>query len=289
MAPEPAPFRRVRVRPVLDLAITVALGAPTTAISLWVIPAVPNADVTPGSTPAVERIDRVALDRFSPPHDIASDVTAAVSVVGPIAYLGAAAALQRRGWGNVRGRGFLVRFTTDMVIVAQTMAANVFVTQLFKLAARRPRPFAYIDPDEIDATLRGELVEAQSSTSVDRSFPSGHTSSAFAATTAGATLLTLELLGRNRAAIALAWVGGLGVATTTAVLRVGAGRHFTSDVLAGAAIGLGVGAAIPLAHWRPPRAGDLAPIARRLPSIRLVPRVSRTFAGASLVFGPIQR
>jgi membrane-associated phospholipid phosphatase len=96
-------------------------------------------------------------------------------------------------------------------------------------------------------------------------------------TTAGATLLTLELLGRSRWAIAVAWIGGVGISSATAALRVAAGRHFTSDVITGALIGMGVGAAVPLAHVRP-RRHDRGP--RRW---SLMPSGGRSYSGASLV------
>jgi membrane-associated phospholipid phosphatase len=44
------------------------------------------------------------------------------------------------------------------------------------------------------------------------------------------------------------WVGTHALATTVALLRVEAGRHFWSDVLTGAAVGMGVGLLVPWLH-----------------------------------------
>lgn len=286
-APAVEPSEPVRVRPLLDLTITLGIAAPTAALGLWVDPSLSGEAPTPGVEPDVGKFDRVALGRFSTAPNIAADVLVAVAVAAPFTYHAVEAAMRRRGWSNVRGRGFLVRYGTDVVIIAQTMAINTFVTQLFKSSIRRPRPYAYLDPSEVDPELHDALVSAQSSHLAARSFPSGHTSTAFAATTAGATLLTLELLGRSRWPIAVSWAGGLALASTVGTLRVVSGKHFPSDVVTGALIGIAAGTAVPLAHWHPPRVGD---VGRRRstepPRWTLVPRTSSQFAGLILIGRP---
>ena len=83
------------------------------------------------------------------------------------------------------------------------------------------------------------------------SFPSGHTSLAFV----GAALscshhLHLPLYGGGGYDIAMCSVLGA-VATATGVARIVADRHYASDVLMGAAIGVGSGLALPLLlHYR---------------------------------------
>jgi len=282
--PRPAiePRSPIRVRPALDITITLATAAPSIGLGLWVEPALPNRIPAPGEAPEVAKIDRIALDRYERAPAVASDVLLAVSVAAPFAYHAIEAGVRRRGWSPVRGRGFLVRYGTDVLILAQALAVNALVTELFKTAIRRPRPYTYIDPADVDPSEREGLIDAQSKNSADWSFPSGHTSTAFTAATAGATLLTIELLGRSRWGIALAWVGGLGVASATAALRVAAGRHFTSDVLTSAMLGMGIGAAIPLAHWRPTPAGDWAR-SRRPRNWALLPASGPGYTGASLV------
>lgn len=70
------------------------------------------------------------------------------------------------------------------------------------------------------------------------SFPSGHTATAFT----GATLLAHEYANRS------IWIpiAGYTVATTTGVMRVLNNRHYVSDVIVGAAIGI---LSAELAYW----------------------------------------
>lgn len=256
--PAVEPFAELRVRPVLDLTITLGAAAPSMALGLWVDRSLPLNVPMPGAETDIGRFDRVALGRFEDAPATASDVLLAVSLTGPLVYHAIEAGLRRRGWGTVRGRGFLVRYGSDLVVYAQALAINGLLTEILKASIGRPRPYAYLDPAEVDPERREELMRAQIRHDADWSFPSGHTSAAFTASTAGATLLTLKLLGRSRWGIAMAWVGGTAVAATTGAMRVLAGRHFPSDVVTSALLGSAVGAAVPLAHWRPSRPGDRA-------------------------------
>jgi membrane-associated phospholipid phosphatase len=280
------PFTAVQIRPVLDLTITLGAAAPSLALGLWVERSLPLIVPMPGADADVARFDRVALGRFEKGPRIASDVLLAASVVAPLVYHGIEAGLRRRGWGAVRGRGFLVRYGTFLVVYAQTLAVNSLMTEVLKSAIGRPRPFTYLDPDEVDPGSAEELIRAQERHDADRSFPSGHTTAAFAASTAGATLLTLELLGRSRWGIAVAWVGGTAVAATTGALRVLAGRHFPSDVVTSALLGGAVGAAVPLAHWRPPRPGDRAGVRQRSTRWTMAP-MSGPHMGGIQLWGPL--
>ena len=280
-APAVEPFTEFRVRPILDLTITVGAAAPSLALGYWVERSLPLRMPTPGAEADVGRFDSVALGRFQEAPAIASDVLLAVSVAAPLVYNAVEAGLRRRGWGAVRGRGFWVRYGTDVLIFAQAIAINSLLTEVLKSAIERPRPFTYLDPADVDPDVRDELERRQQRFDADRSFPSGHTSTAFTAVTAGATLLTIKMLGRSRWAIAMAWVGGAAVATTTGAMRVLAGRHFPSDVVTSALLGTAVGAAVPLAHWRPPRAGDRADT-RRARRWALVPMSGPGMGGIRL-------
>ena len=260
--PRAEPRQEVRARWGLDLALTLGIAAPTAAMGLWVEPSLPDNVPAPGTDPGVGRFDRLALGRFENGPKVVSDVLLAVAIATPLAYHAAEAALQRRGYSRARGRGFLARYGTDLVLIAQAISINALLTQILKTAVRRPRPYTFLDPSEVPAQDRQALIDAQTGTQADWSFPSGHTSTAFTATTAGATLLTLELLGRSPWAIACAWVGGTGLAATTGIMRVMAGRHFPSDVVTSALLGIGVGIAVPLAHWKPTPAGDRVDLRR---------------------------
>ncbi len=276
--PPAEPRQEVHVRLGLDLAITLGLAAPTAAMGIWVEPSLPDRVPMPGDESDIGSFDRIALGRFEQAPKIASDVLLAVAITSPFVYHAIEAGVQRRGYSRIRGRGFIARYGTDLVILAQTLSVNAFVTQILKTATRRSRPYTYMDPSEVPESDRQDLIDSQTGTQADWSFPSGHTSTAFAATTAGATLLTLELLGRSKWAIACAWVGGLGVSSTIAVMRVAAGRHFPSDVVTSALLGMGIGVAVPLAHWRPTPPGDR--VQRRGPqNVAITPFAGRDVMG----------
>ena len=108
---------------------------------------------------------------------------------------------------------------------------------------------------DVAARDRAELAEDLRSADRSLSFPSGHGATAFAAVTSLATILTLDAPKTRRAkvAVALVWTLGLLAAGTTAALRVVAGKHYPSDVIAGSAIGAGVGVGTALMHGRRPR------------------------------------
>jgi membrane-associated phospholipid phosphatase len=73
--------------------------------------------------------------------------------------------------------------------------------------------------------------------------PSGHSASSFAAAV-HFSMVHQELHGGS----AWAWGGSLAVASATAFLRVAAGKHHPTDVVAGAALGAFVGWLVPTLH-----------------------------------------
>jgi membrane-associated phospholipid phosphatase len=95
-------------------------------------------------------------------------------------------------------------------------------TELLKVGFGRERPVLY--------TQQG--VGAETNKDNLRSFPSGHTSVAFALATS-LWLAERDMHGRPGL---VGWLGFVG-ATGIGVLRVAAGKHFPSDVFAGAVLG----------------------------------------------------
>jgi PAP2 superfamily protein len=100
------------------------------------------------------------------------------------------------------------------------------------------------------------------------SFPSGHSSVAFA-------VVALECFHRDELGPGWAPACPLAVtaATVTGVLRIASDRHWATDVLAGAALGLALGYTVPALH--------LALGAREAPLV-VAPAISPGFLGASL-------
>ncbi len=230
----------------LDASLTAAAGVPYLVLTYAVAP---QQQPTPlGSPDDVRGIDRVALGRYDPAAATAADALAYSSVAAPFVVHAIEAGLDTRRYGGGR-RHFGGRWGTDALLLAETLAFTGLATELIKSAVDRTRPFAHLLPTAVDARDRGALVEDLAEADRSRSFPSAHTSLSFAAATASAMLLTLKPLDRRRrVAVGLAWGLGMSVATTTAILRVVAGKHYPTDVIAGAALGAGIGAAVPLAH-----------------------------------------
>lgn len=84
-----------------------------------------------------------------------------------------------------------------------------------------------------------------------KSFPSGHTMSAFTGAGLACAHHGAMPLYRDEIADATACIVSLGLATTTAVTRVTADKHYVSDVLVGTALGLSIGWLLPyLLHYQ---------------------------------------
>lgn len=128
-------------------------------------------------------------------------------------------------------------------VYAEALLITRTVTHLGKVAFGRPRPGTYGPQPVSEAGLR-----YAPSASAFHSMPSGHASAAW---TGAAMAFTSHLLLRPRASGAerfgLGFVAGA-LAGATSALRVEAGAHFPSDVIAGAGVGIASGILVPLAH-----------------------------------------
>jgi membrane-associated phospholipid phosphatase len=133
------------------------------------------------------------------------------------------------------GQGVSPRFLNAGVVYAQTLSANLLLTGLTKAIARRPRPYTYRYLD--DSRANDDWYVA---------FYSGHASTAFASAVAGSYLFAESA--PNRASRVAMWGAELTLASTTAMLRVRAGKHYYSDVLLGMLMGVGVGIGVPVLH-----------------------------------------
>jgi membrane-associated phospholipid phosphatase len=145
--------------------------------------------------------------------------------------LGAAGALALSGFRAGGGRTAL----EDLAITAEAISVAVLATQVAKLAAGRIRPYAWADPASAD------------NGNANLSFWSGHTATTFAAASAAGTVARL------RGYRSWPWILGLGLAGAAATgwLRIAADRHWTTDVLVGAAVGSAAGFGLPvLLHGR---------------------------------------
>lgn len=168
-----------------------------------------------------------------------------------------AAGLYDEGWASVGDIGVFttMAFTplvifldeglsnglNDNVVVVEAALISAALQVSLSYAIERPRPRVY--SDEAPLSERNDANAA-------RSFYSGHVAETMAVTVAG--MRTFQRLGKP----ATAWaVLGAGVAGTgfVGISRVLSGGHFPSDVIAGAAVGTGVGLALPALHDEPVR------------------------------------
>lgn len=135
--------------------------------------------------------------------------------------------------------GANTRLANASVVYAETIAANDLLNVFNKVAIRRRRPYTYW-------TEAGSTTLTQDRGDWYVSFYSGHASTTFAAGISGALLFAEA--SHDRSARAAVWASELALATTTAGLRVRAGKHYYSDVLVGALVGSAFGVGIPLLH-----------------------------------------
>jgi len=140
------------------------------------------------------------------------------------------------------------------VVDGEAMLISGGLIMLGKKLLGRARPYAYVPALARPAGSSYDVTQERTFVSM----PSGHSSTAW---TGAAMGLTEYMLNRPEAAwwerAAVGFAGGA-LAGTTSALRVEAGQHFPSDVLAGAGIGIAVGVTLPLLHR-----GD-----RRIPSLK---------------------
>lgn len=135
----------------------------------------------------------------------------------------------------------------DAVLYAESAALTSALTDMVKLAVRRPRPRAYLDAE----AHRDDPNYSNASTDSALSFFSGH-ASLTAALGATATYLAFTRSPRTvRPWVTLVLAACL--TTFVSVERVRAGKHFPTDVIAGSIAGAGVGVIVPHLH----RVGDV--------------------------------
>ena len=182
----------------------------------------------------VNVLDSVALHNNSDAANTASDVTRTLAMAWP-AFVDAY--LLTKPYSD-KERGLLF----EGLVYGEVILLSTAIDTLLKQGALRLRPYVYSSPAFPEGTFR------------DRndfwSFPSGHATTAFA----GATFACTTLVRRAHPdSNGLLWGCGPGfvLAIATAVLRVEAGQHFPTDVLAGAGIGVGVAIGVPLLHKKP--------------------------------------
>jgi undecaprenyl-diphosphatase len=132
----------------------------------------------------------------------------------------------------------------DFVIYAESASITWALTNLAKIAVRRPRPGAYRERDERVSQGLPPVVVTDTNSAL--SFFSGHA----AITAALSTTATYLAFSRSESPLRgyLTLAGGTIVTSAVSWGRVKGGAHFPTDVIAGAMAGVGVGALVPHLH-----------------------------------------
>jgi membrane-associated phospholipid phosphatase len=134
------------------------------------------------------------------------------------------------------GSGAPVRyFAEDTTIILESFMMSQVANQVVKFAVGRERPFVHVLPED-------QKLLTEQPTDNNLSFYSGHTAMAFSLVTAAGTVS--ELRGyKNRWLI---WAVGLPAAASVGLMRMGADKHYLTDVLTGAVAGSLFGVGVPL-------------------------------------------
>lgn len=171
----------------------------------------------PGTLPGV---DRWGLRPLSPTAGRASDLVL-TGVAGFAVFAG------RRDMPSAQWRG-------NLAVFANTATWTAATTEWLKVVVRRKRPVLYT----------GDAAAAATDPDNQQSLPSSHTAFAFAAAASYAVIARRQHLPHRTRNTLLLFGGAVGVGA----LRVAAGKHFPTDVLAGAALGSAIGWVVPTIH-----------------------------------------
>jgi membrane-associated phospholipid phosphatase len=187
----------------------------------------------PGDPKILLGIDRIAVTQKVDSH---ADLYSSIGLYAAYGY----AVLDPVFSGVRTGRkGLLV----DAILYAESISLSWAITNLIKIAVRRPRPIDYA------TCAASETGRCANDTNLQLSFFSGHASTT-AAISATATYLAFMRAPLNSAR---PWITlGVGIALTTFVSyeRVRSGAHFPTDVIMGSLAGAAVGVLVPHNHRR---------------------------------------
>jgi membrane-associated phospholipid phosphatase len=128
----------------------------------------------------------------------------------------------------------------DLLVVTEAGVLAAGLNQVVKFMAGRERPFVHVlTPDQ------KKLTEQPSDNNL--SFFSGHTCVTMAIAVAAGTTASL----RKYSWAPVVWGTGVTLSLTTGYLRIGADKHYFTDVMTGALAGALVGFVVPYVFHRP--------------------------------------
>lgn len=174
---------------------------------------------------SINALDRKAVDNYSPQDATTSDFIRTGVTILPILLLS-----EHHTKHDI---------TALLAMSAEVMAITFGVTNTVKNVVNRARPLVYNPEVPLD-----ERIGKRSR----RSFFSGHTSHTAAAAFFVAKVITDYHPNMNNGTKVALWAVSSSIPAITAYLRVTAGKHFPTDVMAGYAVGAFTGWLIPHLH-----------------------------------------
>ncbi len=173
----------------------------------------------------INGFDRSATTQWSTTADDVSNALVLTLMAAPLG-LAIATPGSRQSW-------------TVAAMYGEVLLVSNGLGELLNGVANRTRPFVYNDDSDIP-------VEEKLEVDARLSFPSGHTTNAFAA--AAFLSSVYAKLHPGSSARTWIWAGSLTLAVTTGYMRYQGGKHFPTDIISGAIIGSLVGWGVPKLH-----------------------------------------
>jgi undecaprenyl-diphosphatase len=183
----------------------------------------------PQSSSVLLSFDRLAVTQHIDPNAGLYSTIGLGAAIG-YAVLDPFLSAQRDGWDA---------FAVDAVLYAETISITETLTDITKIAVRRPRPIDYINC----AAKNSNCTD----TDLQLSFFSGH-SSTVGAIGATATYLAFQRGGSRSVRAWTTLFTSFTLTTFVSIERVRAGEHFPTDVIAGSFAGAMVGVLVPHLH-----------------------------------------
>jgi membrane-associated phospholipid phosphatase len=230
--PPMAPDQHFLIDPVADVVLT-AGGAGVAALTGLILSTGEIVPTLPGPTSNLLSFDRIAVTQTIDPNASTYSNYGLWLAVGYAAVDPILSGL-RFGWDAT---------LVDYTMYAESLSITLAITDVTKVAVRRPRPIDYIN-------CNNPARQADcKSTDLQLSFFSGHSSTVAAATATATYLAFVRSPDSPRPWITL----GLGTALTAFVSyeRVRSGAHFLTDVVAGSMAGAAIGVLVPHMHRYP--------------------------------------
>lgn len=210
-----------------DLPLVV-VGTGAGLESAWLVAHMPPTNLGTLSKQDIPEYDRWAIRFYSPAVSTLSDISVVAWAAAPMAI---------SLYDNKFKWGQMTPLTTDMLVYFETMLYSSTLDLFVRALRVHPRPFVY----NTDAPQSDRLSPEASG-----SFYSGHADAAFA--TAVYMSYTYSLRHPDYKGKVYLWTGSLAVAAGISSLRIFSGKHYLSDVVAGAAMGSLFGFVVPWFH-----------------------------------------